>query len=92
MAGELSKILEHVETMNELDLEGVEPTRTWWTSRTCCARTCRDRACRARWRSSRRPDADRGRLPGAEPGRVVSDELLGLTAARAGRARSRPAR
>jgi aspartyl-tRNA(Asn)/glutamyl-tRNA(Gln) amidotransferase subunit C len=26
MAGELSKILEHVETMNELDLEGVEPT------------------------------------------------------------------
>jgi len=26
MPGELSKILEHVETMNELDLEGVEPT------------------------------------------------------------------
>jgi aspartyl-tRNA(Asn)/glutamyl-tRNA(Gln) amidotransferase subunit C len=26
MAGELSHILEHVETMNELDLEGVEPT------------------------------------------------------------------
>jgi aspartyl-tRNA(Asn)/glutamyl-tRNA(Gln) amidotransferase subunit C len=26
MAGELSKILEHVETMNELDLEGVQPT------------------------------------------------------------------
>ena len=26
MAGELSKILEHVETMGELDLEGVEPT------------------------------------------------------------------
>ena len=26
MAGELSTILEHVETMNELDLEGVEPT------------------------------------------------------------------
>ena len=26
MAEELSKILEHVETMNELDLEGVEPT------------------------------------------------------------------
>ena len=26
MAGELSKILEHVEKMNELDLEGVEPT------------------------------------------------------------------
>jgi aspartyl-tRNA(Asn)/glutamyl-tRNA(Gln) amidotransferase subunit C len=26
MAGELSKILGHVETMNELDLEGVEPT------------------------------------------------------------------
>jgi aspartyl-tRNA(Asn)/glutamyl-tRNA(Gln) amidotransferase subunit C len=26
MAGEMSKILEHVETMNELDLEGVEPT------------------------------------------------------------------
>ena len=26
MAGELSKILEHVETMNELVLEGVEPT------------------------------------------------------------------
>jgi aspartyl-tRNA(Asn)/glutamyl-tRNA(Gln) amidotransferase subunit C len=26
MAGELSKILEHVETMNELDLGGVEPT------------------------------------------------------------------
>jgi len=26
MAGELSKILDYVETMNELDLEGVEPT------------------------------------------------------------------
>jgi aspartyl-tRNA(Asn)/glutamyl-tRNA(Gln) amidotransferase subunit C len=26
VAEELSKILEHVETMNELDLEGVEPT------------------------------------------------------------------
>jgi aspartyl-tRNA(Asn)/glutamyl-tRNA(Gln) amidotransferase subunit C len=26
MAGELSEILEHVETMNELDLDGVEPT------------------------------------------------------------------
>jgi aspartyl-tRNA(Asn)/glutamyl-tRNA(Gln) amidotransferase subunit C len=26
MAGELSKILEHVEKMNELDLDGVEPT------------------------------------------------------------------
>ena len=26
MAGELSKILEYVETMNELDLDGVEPT------------------------------------------------------------------
>ena len=26
MAEELSKILEHVETMNELDLEGVEPS------------------------------------------------------------------
>jgi aspartyl-tRNA(Asn)/glutamyl-tRNA(Gln) amidotransferase subunit C len=26
LAGELSKILDHVETMNQLDLEGVEPT------------------------------------------------------------------
>jgi aspartyl-tRNA(Asn)/glutamyl-tRNA(Gln) amidotransferase subunit C len=26
MAGELSQILEHVETMNELQLDGVEPT------------------------------------------------------------------
>jgi aspartyl-tRNA(Asn)/glutamyl-tRNA(Gln) amidotransferase subunit C len=26
MDGEMSTILEHVETMNELDLEGVEPT------------------------------------------------------------------
>ena len=26
MAGEMSTILEHVETMNELDLEGIEPT------------------------------------------------------------------
>ncbi len=26
MAGELSKILEHVEHMTELDLDGVEPT------------------------------------------------------------------
>ena len=26
MPPELSKILEHVETMNELDLEGIEPT------------------------------------------------------------------
>ena len=55
MAGELSKILEHVETMNELDLEGVEPTSHVVDLRTCCARTSRGRACRARWRSSRRP-------------------------------------
>ena len=26
MAGELSAILEHVETMNELDLDGIDPT------------------------------------------------------------------
>jgi aspartyl-tRNA(Asn)/glutamyl-tRNA(Gln) amidotransferase subunit C len=26
LAGELSKILDHVETMNQLDLDGVEPT------------------------------------------------------------------
>ena len=26
MAGELSQILEHVETMNELDLDGAQPT------------------------------------------------------------------
>ena len=26
MTGELSKILEHVEKMNELDLDGIEPT------------------------------------------------------------------
>lgn len=26
MAGEMSKILDHVEHMNELDLEGIEPT------------------------------------------------------------------
>jgi aspartyl-tRNA(Asn)/glutamyl-tRNA(Gln) amidotransferase subunit C len=26
MAGEMSKILDHVEQMNELDLDGVEPT------------------------------------------------------------------
>ena len=41
MAPELSKILEHVERMDELDLEGVEPTSHVVTSRTCCARTSR---------------------------------------------------
>ena len=55
MPGELSKILEHVEKMDELDLEGSSRPRTWSSSRTCCARTSRDRVCRARRRSPALP-------------------------------------
>ena len=81
LAPELSKIVEYVEQMDRLDLEGVEPTSHVVELRTCCARTCRARACRRSARSSRlrtRPAADSGCR--ARDGVVVS-ELLGMTAA-----------
>src|SRR3954468_286808 len=60
MSAELSKVLDHIETIAELGgVDEVPPTprppvRTWWRSRTCCARTSRGRACRRRSRSRRR--------------------------------------
>ena len=41
MAGELSAILGHIETISELDLDGVPPTSTSSRSRTRCAPTSR---------------------------------------------------
>ena len=83
MPGELSKILEHVEKMDELDLDGVEPTSHVVELQNVLREDeprpslPRERALAGRARRRRR------RLPGAEPRRLVSD-LLGLTAAAAG--------
>ena len=68
MAGELSKILEHVETMNELDLEGVEPTShvVDLDERAARGRAAPEPATREGARAG--PGRGRGRLPGAEPG------------------------
>ena len=91
MAGELSKILEHVEKMNELDLEASSPlARGRPQERAARGRAATEPAAREGARAGAR--RRRRRLPGAEPGRVVSDELLDLTAAAAGASGSRPAR
>ena len=80
MPGELSKILEHVEKMDELDLEGVEPT-THVVELQNVLREDVPRPSLPRERAlARRARRGRRRLPGAQPGRLVSD-LLGLTAA-----------
>ena len=81
MAAELSKILEHVETMNELDLGGVEPT-SHVVDLVNVLREDVPRESLPREPRSSRPPTRRWRVPGARArGGVVSDELLGLTAA-----------
>ncbi len=91
MAGELSGILDHVERMNELDLDGVEPTSHVFGSRTCCGRTSRARAGRASGCSRRLPTRRRGRS--GSPRRRHSGEpmtdILELTAGQALRAHRR---
>ena len=69
MPGELSKILEHVEKMNELDLEGVEPTShvVELAERAARGRAAPEPAARAR--AGRAPRRGRRRLPGAQPRR-----------------------
>ena len=81
MAGELSKILEHVETINELDLDGVEPTShvVDLDQRAARGRAAAEPAARGRARAGAR--RHRERLPRADARSVVSDELLDLTAA-----------
>ena len=67
MAGELSTILDHIETMNELDLEGVEPT----SHVVELENVLRPDEPRPSWPASaleQAPDAADERLPGAEPG------------------------
>ena len=60
MAGELSAMLDHIEQIGELDLDGVPPTTHVVESPTRCAPTSRARRCRARSRSPprRRPQDD----------------------------------
>ena len=55
MAGELSGILEHVERIAELDLDGVEPTTHVVELENVLRADEPGRACRASGRSSRRP-------------------------------------
>ena len=77
MPGELSKILEHVEKMDELDLEGVEPT-THVVELENVLREDVPRPCLPREQGARRR-ARRGRrrLPRAQPGRLVSTTCSG---------------
>ena len=81
MAGELSKILEHVETMNELDLDGVEPT-SHVVDLTNVLREDVPRPSLPREVAlEQAPDATESGFRVPSPGSVVSDELLPLTAA-----------
>ena len=98
MAGELSAILDHIEQIAELDLDGVEPTTPRGRARERAARRrAAARACRASVALAQAPDVAGRRLPRPEPaGRLMDvSELLDLTAAagdrrdRARRARRR---
>ena len=83
MSSELSAILDHIENINELDLEGVEPTSHVVSARERAARgrAAAELAARDRCSSSPRTPRDGGfRVP--SPGRM--SELLDLTAAQAG--------
>ena len=68
MAGELSKILGHVETMNELDLEGVEPTSHVVDLTNVLREDVPRPAWRARRRSSRRRTRPRAASGCPSPG------------------------
>ena len=83
MAAELSGILDHVDRISELDLEGVEPTSHVVALENVLApgRAQAEPAARARPGAGPRPR--RGRVPRPVPGRFVSAELLELTAAQA---------
>ena len=79
MAGELSKVLDHIEKIRELDLEGVPPTShvvdvVNVLQRGRAAPIAAGRGC-----AGVRPGAARGRLRRPEPGRGVS-ELIELSA------------
>ena len=96
MAGELSAILDHIETIGELDLDGVaadHPRRRGRATR--CAPTSRGRRCRARSRSSgARRRASGFRVP-SPAGMSAGDDIVELTAAQAAaasRGRPRPRR
>ena len=71
MAVELAGVLDHIATIETLDLADVPPTSHVVTSRTRCAPTCRGRACRASGRSERAA-GHRRRLRGPEPAGMSS--------------------
>ena len=93
MAAELSKVLDHIEKIGELDLDGVPPTShvVDVVERAAARRAAAVPAPRSDPR--RRPRAARGRLRRPQPRRRAVSELIDLTAAqaaervRAGRAR-----
>ena len=70
MTGELSAVLDHIEKISALDLDGVPPTTHVVDVRTRCGPTCRARACRARsrWRSAPAVDDDGFRVPSPQAG------------------------
>ena len=68
------------------------PPRTWSSSRTCCARTSRGPSLPREKALEPAPRRGRRRLPRAQPGRLVSDDLLDLTAAAGRRSDRAPAR
>ena len=84
MVEELPKILGHIETMEALDLEGVEPTSHVVELENVLARGRAETepAGGEGARAGARPAARR--LRRAEPGTVVSEDLLALSAAEAG--------
>ena len=87
MAAELSKVLDHIETIAELDLDDVEPTSHVVDDRERrCARTSRGRACRrtSRWRAPPTPPTAASAYRARGRRRMsTATELLELTAAQA---------
>ena len=86
--GELSKVLDYIETISELDLDDVRRPRTSSPSRTCCAPTSRGRRCRPRSRSRARPTRRRAASASRARGELMT-EILDLTAAAGGGAHPR---
>ena len=72
IAGELSGILEHIEKIGELDLDGVPPTSHVVEVANALRADEPRPSCRARSRSRRRPTSGR-RLPRPQPARHERD-------------------
>ena len=76
MAEELSKILEHIETMDELDLEGVEPTSHVVELENVLREDVPRPSLPREKALEQAPDAADGGFRVPSPGALVSDELL----------------